>query len=348
LTARAHTRHLPIALLALTLVAGACSSSSGHPRGASTAPPLSTTDASARPARVFTLVSMNVLHGATCDDGARHCAVADRFALMAQYLERAGCPDVVTLEEAASWWRALIVARLPTLCDGAYHFVSPPITGQDVDVEVVLSRLPTSKPQRFDLAARTSLRRALRVDVRTPLGQVVLVVTHVGTGADDFGNGGASCSESKDCPPPCNPAASAFTCQIVQLRDIAETHPDDGRIATLIAGDLNLVPTAAPLRVLTAAGFVDTYRAASRTECKPATGEGCTSGRDDTHLATLRDPNALDTVRVDDIFLRPTARCRPFYGLRTGLFASTPSRNGPGGIVWISDHAGAELDLSCR
>lgn len=126
---------------------------------------------------------MNVLHGATCDDGPGHCAVADRFALLAQDLEHAGCPDVVALQEVASWWRALLDARLPTVCDGAYHLVSP--------------------------------------------------------------------------------------------------------------------------------------------------------------------PNALDAVRVDDIFLRATAGCRPFYGLRTGLFAASPSRNGPGGIVWISDHAGAELELSC-
>jgi endonuclease/exonuclease/phosphatase family metal-dependent hydrolase len=329
------------------LVAAACSSSSDDRSGASTAPPLSTSDVAAKPARVFTLVSMNVLHGATCDDGPGHCAVADRFALLAQDLEHAGCPDVVALQEVASWWRALLDARLPTPCDGAYHLVSPPITGPDLDVEVVLSRLPTSKAQRFVLAARASLRGALRVDVRTPPGNVVLVVTHVGTGADDFGNGGASCAESQDCPPPCDPAGSAFSCQIVQLRDIAAAQ-SDGRIATLVVGDMNLVPTAPPLRVLAAAGFVDTYRAAGRPECEPSTGKGCTSGRDDTHLATLRDPNALDTVRVDDIFLRATGRCRPFYGLRTGLFAATPSRNGPGGIVWISDHAGAELELSCR
>jgi endonuclease/exonuclease/phosphatase family metal-dependent hydrolase len=292
---------------------------------------------------------MNVLHGATCDDGAAHCAVADRMALLARDLEAAGCPDVVALEEVAPWWRDLLRARLPALCRGVYHYVSPPVVGADLDGEAVLSRLPASKAQRFDLASRVSLRHALRVVLQTSLGPVVLVVTHVGTGADDFGNGGAACASSSDCPPPCNPAASAFSCQIIQLRDIATSQSDDVRIiARLVVGDMNLVPNARPLRALTAAGFIDTYHAAGRPECNRATGAGCTSGRDDAHLATLRDANALDSVRVDDIFLRPTPRCRPAYGPKTGLFAATPARSGPGGLVWISDHAGAVLDLTCR
>jgi endonuclease/exonuclease/phosphatase family metal-dependent hydrolase len=299
------------------------------------------------PTRALTLVTMNVLHGALCDDGA-HCAVTDRMALLARELEAAGCPDVVALEEVAPWWRDLLVARLATLCAGAYHVVSPPVAGPYFDAEAVLSKLATSGAQRFDLAARASQRRALRVQLRTSRGPVILVVTHVGTGADDNGSGGASCAQSKDCPPPCDQAGSAFACQIVQLRDIAASHPDDGRIATMIVGDLNLVPTAAPLRALTQGGFVDTYRAAGRAECNPATGAGCTSGRDDTHLAALRDPSARDRVRVDDIFLLPTETCRPSFGPGTGLFAAKPAVNGPGGLAWISDHAGIELDLRCR
>jgi endonuclease/exonuclease/phosphatase family metal-dependent hydrolase len=290
---------------------------------------------------------MNVLHGALCDDGPGHCAVTDRMALLTRELEAAGCPDVVALEEVAPWWRGLLVARSATLCAGAYHVVSPPVGVPYIDAETVLSKLTTSGAQRFELADRAAQRRALRVQLRTSLGPVILVVTHVGTGADDFGNGGASCAQSKDCPPPCAQAGSAFACQIIQLRDIAASNPDDGRIATLIVGDLNLVPTAAPLTALKRAGFVDTYRAAGRAECNRSTGAGCTSGRDDTHLAALRDPTARDSVRVDDIFFLPTEHCRPSYGPRTGLFAAKPAINGPGGLAWVSDHVGVELDLRC-
>jgi endonuclease/exonuclease/phosphatase family metal-dependent hydrolase len=347
-TSRARAQLLPIAVLAFTLVAAACSSSSGYGSRARESTPASTSTTVAVPKRVFVLVSMNVLHGATCDDGPGHCAVTGRMALLARALEQAGCPEVVALQELAPWWRELLDARLPTLCRGAYHLVSPPVVGADLDVETVLSRLPASNAQRFDLAARASLRRALRVELQTSLGPVVLVVTHAGTGSDDFGNGGASCAESNDCPPPCDPTGSAFSCQIVQLREIAAAQSEDGRIATLVVGDLNLVPAARPLRALTAAGFIDTYRAAGRPECNPATGRGCTSGRDDTKLATLREPNARESVRVDDIFLHPTLRCRPVYGPETGLFAATPATSGPGGVVWISDHTGAALDLACN
>jgi endonuclease/exonuclease/phosphatase family metal-dependent hydrolase len=325
-------------------VAGCNSGSSDR----SSAPATTTTSKSRVPARVLTLVSMNVLHGALCDDVDAHCAVADRIRLLARDIESAGCPEVVALQEVAPWWHDLLVARAPTLCGGHYHVVSPPVGVPYFDAETVLSKLDTSDPQRFDLADRGAQRRALRVALRTSRGRIVLVVTHVGTGADDFGNGGASCAQSKDCPPPCDHAGTAFACQIVQLREIASAQPNDGRIATVVVGDMNLVPSAIPLRVLSLAGFVDTYRAAGRIECKPSSGVGCTSGRDDTHLATLRDSDAIDTVRVDYIFLRPTPHCRPVYGPQTGLFGARPATNGPGGLAWVSDHTGVELDLACR
>jgi endonuclease/exonuclease/phosphatase family metal-dependent hydrolase len=330
------------------LIAGACTSSSSHRSTTPTSEASSTPPTASTPTRVLTLVTMNVLHGALCDDGAGHCDVTDRMALLAREIEAAGCPDVVALEEVAPWWRDLLVARSATLCAGVYHVVSPPVGVPYFDAETVLSKLTTSGAQRFDLADRAEQRRALRVELRTSRGPVILVVTHVGTGADDNGNGGASCARSRDCPPPCDQAGSAFACQIVQLRDIAASHTNDGRIATVIVGDMNLVPTATPLRALTHAGFVDTYRAAGRTECNRSTGAGCTSGRDDTQLAALRDPAARDSVRVDDIFLLPTERCRPSYGSATGLFAAKPAINGPAGLAWISDHAGVELDLGCR
>ena len=103
-------------------------------------------------------------------------------------------------------------------------------------------------------------------------------------------------------------------------------------------------------------GFVDTYRAARNPECVPATGAGCTSGKVDTDIAVLRDPNSRESVRVDYVLLE-RGTCVPVYdptrdldhdGVGTGLWAATPAKNGPGGLAFASDHVGVALDLRCR
>src|SRR5438552_18605420 len=106
-----------VSILVCILLLGACSSSADD---RSTTSQSSTPPTSAVPTRVLTLVTMNLLHGALCDDGAGHCDVTDRMTLLARNLEAAGCPDVVALEEVAPWWRHLLETRLPALCEGAY------------------------------------------------------------------------------------------------------------------------------------------------------------------------------------------------------------------------------------
>ena len=130
---------------------------------------------------------MNVLHGALCDDGPEHCAAKARMQLLARAIEAADCPEVVGLEEIAPGWRTSLFARAKTLCDGAYHVVSPPVGAFTFDAQTVLSTLPTSNVRRFDLAPRISQRRALRLTVDTPNDPMVVVVTHTGTNADDLG-----------------------------------------------------------------------------------------------------------------------------------------------------------------
>jgi endonuclease/exonuclease/phosphatase family metal-dependent hydrolase len=330
-------------LLAVCLAGATACDSDAHDDAA----PAGTTTTSSSPARPpLRIVTMNVLHGALCDDGPRHCGVRERMRLLAREIERSGCPEVVALQEIAPWWRTWLFERAKTLCDGDYHVVSPPVGTFTFDAQTVLSKLPTSDVRRFDLAPRISQRRALRLTVDSPKGPIVLVVTHTGTNADDFGAGGVGCAETQDCPPPCDASGPAFDCQILQLRNLATGGHDD-RVATIIAGDLNLVPTAPLLRTLTDAGFVDTYRAAGLPECNPATGAGCTGGREDEHVATLRDRTARQTARIDHIFLLPTEECRPRYGAATGLFGDEPAAGGPDDFAWISDHTGVELELSC-
>jgi hypothetical protein len=123
-----------------------------------------------------------------------------------------------------------------------------------------------------------------------------------------------------------------------------------------VVGDLNLVATARPMRALFDHGFIDTYTAAGNRECDRATGAGCTSGKVDTDVAALKDPNGRETVRVDYVLFQPgtcspvlgTARDADGDGVGTGLFAAEPAHDGPGGLAFASDHIGVALDLRCR
>jgi endonuclease/exonuclease/phosphatase family metal-dependent hydrolase len=339
-----------IVALVAAVALGACSGDDD------TAGPIRTSQSytiTAAPAPDFTLVSLNVLHGATCTDG-NQCDVENRMALVAQHIEDAGCPDVVALQEVASWVYDLMVEHRRTLCDGDYDIVFPALDGESVGVEMVMTKLPARDAARFVLAG--DFRRALRVRLDTDLGTVDLVVAHAGTGADEDGNGGTECSGAASCPPPCAPTGPMFDCQITQLVDIADGDGAETRAATVLVGDLNLVATARPMQVLFERGFLDSYLEAGNPECDPTRGAGCTSGKVDTDLAVLRDPNSRETVRVDYALVRP-GDCAPQFdgpgdddgdGITTGLFASAPATDAPGGLAWASDHAGVALDLSCR
>ena len=98
------------------------------------------------------------------------------------------------------------------------------------------------------------------------------------------------------------------------------------------------------------------HLAAGNAECDPATGVQCTSGRDDKTIATLKDPTARESERIDFIFVKPPTGCRPVFdpaadadgdGVGTGLFAAAPAIDGPGGLVWPSDHTAVSMDVSC-
>src|SRR5262245_52514963 len=53
----------------------------------------------------ITVAQLNVLHGTTgmCPQMA-NCRLEDRADLLAQWIKRSGCPDVVTLQEGWSGW----------------------------------------------------------------------------------------------------------------------------------------------------------------------------------------------------------------------------------------------------
>jgi hypothetical protein len=109
--------------------------------------------------------------------------------------------------------------------------------------------------------------------------------------------------------------------------------------------------------------WIDAYLTAGNPECDPATGVGCTSGRQDESLVDLESPASNEVERIDFIFLVPPRRgfpCRMRLdpaadrdgdGAATRLFPTGPAPGcgpAPAPICWPSDHMGVELDLACR
>jgi hypothetical protein len=121
-------------------------------------------------------------------------------------------------------------------------------------------------------------------------------------------------------------------------------------------GDFNVTPASARYQMLVADDWIDTHLAAGNPECDPGTGVGCTSGRRDDLVDDLRNPDARQSQRIDFLFVKPPARCTATLdtaddadgdGLGTGIW-DDPVLDGPGGIVFVSDHSGISADLSCN
>jgi len=318
----------------------------------------------------LTLVDLNLLHGIGCDPD--QCRLPDRVDLFFSWIESAGCPDVVTLQEvidAASGIsaRALIEAALPTACGGQYQGNTAYSGVLGLDEEMVLSRyaIADSEVREFHGAVPVFTRHALWVRLQHPAGPLDVVTTHLASGSD---MATSSCDVDSNgdmivdipCPAECN-AAGATTvreCQAVQLVAFVEEKHDVATPA-VVTGDLNALPGSFEVGQLVGAGYVDTYLAAGNAECVPATGAGCTSGRDSSTPAELESTAPNVDERIDYAFLVPGSLCITSLdspgdsdadGTATRLFADEPNPfascgPAPSPICWPSDHEGAELDL---
>jgi len=112
---------------------------------------------------------------------------------------------------------------------------------------------------------------------------------------------------------------------------------------------------SARMQGLVADGWVDTHLAAGNPECD-ASGAGCTSGRRDDVVDDMKDPTSRQLERIDLIFVKSPARCAPVFdpdpdgdgdGIGTGVWDDAVI-DGPGGMVFVSDHSGTSADLSCE
>lgn len=308
------------------------------------------------------VATLNVLHGTTGQcPSLDHCRLEARADLLAQWIRASGCPDVVTLQEGWSGWATALRARAAALCEFPYEVV---VAGDalGVDDEIVLTRYPVRHLARQALFG--GFRRVMHLRVDHPLGPVDVYTTHLAAGVD---GGTLSCDlVTRPCPAECRDAGAQTRrdCQAWQLaRYVEATHDVD--TPAVIAGDLNAPPGSFVYRQFTERGWTDVYLAAGNPECDPATGIGCSAGRDGESLAALESPARNLRSRIDFLFLVPPAAgfpCRVALdtpedadgdGTATRHFADAPNPFAPAcGAAplppcWPSDHGGVEMDLNC-
>jgi hypothetical protein len=294
------------------------------------------------------IVNMNILHGIVCPNAPDDCQGDDRMVLLGQQLQAAGCPQVVALQEIAQRTYDRVVAA-PWVKECKYKIVWHDMPS--VDRELVLTTLPV-RNQRLTVLAG-NFRSAYRVELRSKLGPLVLVVTHQ-DGDSQPGADPRLCTPEV-CPPPCPQDVSQQTCQTIQAAALASEGGGRNAIRVL-TGDFNVDPTTERYRLLVDDGWIDSHLAARNAECDPAMGTNCTSGREDMTTDDLKNPASIATERIDFLFVKGPRGCKVRFDragdrdkdkLGTGLFAHEPVANGPGGLAYLSDHTGTAADLSC-
>ncbi len=325
-----------------------------------------------------TVANLNVLHGFDCDAGGRdtrQCRVDERIALLADHLVDAGCPDIVTLQEVVNRDFAptalaqplqsiveLLQSELPRLaadCGFTYRLLYMPlraVTIDEADEELILSRYPVIQSAKRNLfgplynEAKGILvfaRHVLHARVDHPAGAIDIYTTHLASGSD---LGGSPCGA--DCPAICDRDGTVRACQAEQLARFVE-QTRDPQAPALITGDFNAQPGSAEYRVMTGRGWLDSHIVAGAPECNPATGAGCTSGRDST-LEAINDRQRSTRRRIDYIFVALPQGAGSCAVVGAGLFAADPNPfaadcgSAPLAPCWVSDHSGNRVELACR
>ncbi len=286
-----------------------------------------------KPASV-TVVAQNLLHGIACPADTERCKLPNRVQLFGRQLEEAKCPPVVSVEEVDPVMRDLLRDQAKTICSGGYTMVTD--DDPSIDREVVLTTLPVIGQERVRLAG--PLRTALWVRLRAPVGSLDIVATHLASDSDD-----RPCDRST-CPPPCEPTDTLNTCQGRQAAELLSERASPEGVGVLM-GDLNAKPGDPTIAAIEAKGFVDTNLSAGNTECDAATGDGCTSGREDADLSDMTNPRAKQQERIDYVFLRTRRDCD--VAKPTGRFAAAPANPPLEGLVFASDHTGVTATISC-
>ena len=323
----------------------------------------------AAPLGALDVVTLNLLNGIACTrpgagDGPQ-CRVHDRLALLLQHLVAAGCPDLVTLQEAVTQAFVLqrsptgafvpvgplddtvasLEARLPTLtaaCGFAYTVVFDPAArrgastlGRGIDEELLLSRSPVLAQEVWPLYSPLApffVRHVLYARLAHPLGPLDVFTTHLAAHSD---LATAACGgrdprvpapfAAPECPAPT--CGAPDTVRECQAKQVAAfvETRHQGPLPALLTGDFNAEPDSPVYRTFADRGWLDSHRTAGHPECDAQTGEHCTAGRSDTHLRDLESPALHQRRRIDFVFVVPPAA-------GTASPCTFPPRDGAGGL----------------
>src|SRR5262249_11820323 len=148
------------------------------------------------------------------------------------------------------------------------------------------SRHPVLSAELFPLYG--PFRSLIHARIDHPAGPIDVYSTHLSSGSDFATN---PCGFFGPCPPECVAAGAATVrdCQATQIPLLIERSHDVSAPA-LLTGDFNQTPSSFAYAQLASRGWIDTYLAAGNPECVPATGVGCTSGRNDEDLSHVENP----------------------------------------------------------
>jgi len=315
------------------------------------------------PANDFTAATLNVLHGLTCPAESGGCRLADRIALLGQWITARGCPAVVALQEVADTPNASVIdevaSQLLDVCPEPYHLTW--IADNILDASLILSR---HRPLEEEFVVlHNGFRNVLFVRLDHPLGVLDVHSTHLASGSD---SGSSDCSFGQPCPPECITAGAVTVrdCQAEQTALAVEARRQNGE-PVIVVGDMNEVPGSFVYEAFAGRGWLDASAEGGVLECEPLTGFGCTSGREGENLSDLEATALGVDRRIDFAFVVPPeagARCAGGLdsqddldgdGVATRLFAEEPNPfaptcgASPAPPCWVSDHTGVQLDWNC-
>jgi endonuclease/exonuclease/phosphatase family metal-dependent hydrolase len=311
------------------------------------------------------VATINVLHGIFCPPATASCRLADRIALLRQWILDRNCPDVVALQEVTSAAPpndvlSNVQAQLVNACPDPYHVAFQQTF--PADDSVILSRYAVISNASFDLYGPIRYAQHARLD--HPIGPLDVFSTHLASGSD---GATSPCGTYGACPTECVTAGATTVrdCQAVQLANyVASAHDVDP--PAFVVGDFNSEPGSYVYdRFVAGLGATDTFLAAGNAECVPGTGVGCTSGRIDDDLTDMEATALNVNERIDYVFLVPpsgASTCSGVLdtpvdgdgdGVGTRLFAAEPNPFAPScgpspdPMCWVSDHDGVEADVGC-
>jgi endonuclease/exonuclease/phosphatase family metal-dependent hydrolase len=320
-------RRLGAALVAVVLIAAACTSDGGGDGAAEERP-----DGPAEELRVLTL---NVLHGLFCPPENDFCQAPDRAELVAAGLERAGCPQLVGFQEVGPRQGTLIPEAAARVCGGRYEVAWQAVDSPDR--EMILTTLPITDRGYLDIA--NFPWEAYWVRVTTPLGPADFLTTHFASSANN------PPYTAELCPSLCPAGIETNQCHALEVVDFFAQR-DPGTLQ-IVSGDLNAPPGDPTLTTFIDAGFVDTWLAAGEPECDPATGKGCTGGRErpENALDGLDVPDGRYSERIDYVLAKAPPDCE--LEPEAEAFFAEPFARPRRGLYWASDHAGVQATLRC-